>query len=359
MRLIPTWTHSVIVSITLVSGSTGLALADGTLSSSNRAGNDLGGQMQALLGQERAAVGAIGAGRLQQLTALPVRKAAPAADEAVAAQAVATQAVATQAVAAQVVVAQVVGAQAVVAQVVVAQAVAQRAVAGGQGSAVAAKVQPALVAATVPEQPTRPAATDAARAVVVLATVRPALVSDAAAKPASFWELLTHPQQPGARAADPVAPDVPGVDYSVGWLASQPAVKGDANWECLARALYFEARGESVKGQFAVGEVVLNRVDSGLYPRSICGVVNQGSRYACQFSFICDGHADRIHEPAIYQQVGKIAALLIAGAPRTLTDGATHFRTGAVMPSWARRFTQTAKIGAHYFHRQPMRLASD
>lgn len=325
MRLIRTWTHRVIVIMTLASGSTGLVFADGTISTSNRSvGNlagSLGGQMQALLGQEHAAVGAVEAGHLQQLTAPAVSKVAP-----------------------------------VPALPPVVVAAKQT---GGQTGAAMAKAQPVVVAETKvqPRQPTAAAPDPAAP--IVLASARPV-----EAKPADFWHLLTSPQQPGtetaaqAKTAAQARPVQPGLQYSASWLATQPVAHGDANWECLAKALYFEARGETVKGQFAVGEVVLNRVDSGLYPRSICGVVNQGSRYACQFSFICDGHADRIHEPAIYQQVGKIAALLIAGAPRSLTDGATHFRTGAVMPTWARRFPQTAKIGAHYFHRQPIRLAS-
>lgn len=151
--------------------------------------------------------------------------------------------------------------------------------------------------------------------------------------------------------------DAPGalktVSYDPAWLASQPAAKGGEEWQCLAQALYFEARGETLKGQFAVAEVILNRVKNKNYPSTICGVVYQGSRKGCQFSFVCDGHADKIREQAAYVRAGKIARLMVDGAPRTLTQGATHFHTRNVRPRWAKRFPQTAAIGAHLFYRQP------
>ena len=144
-------------------------------------------------------------------------------------------------------------------------------------------------------------------------------------------------------------------------LGAMPAASGGAEWQCLAEALYFEARGETTKGIFAVGEVILNRVDSGNYPNTICGVVNQGTgrRYACQFTYTCDGNDERIGEPAAYARVGKVAKLLIEGAPRDLTAGATHYHTRAVSPRWARRFPQTAQIGSHLFYREPTRTASN
>lgn len=150
-------------------------------------------------------------------------------------------------------------------------------------------------------------------------------------------------------------------EYSRAYLASVPRQSGGAQWACLTEALYFEARGETVRGLFAVGEVILNRVDSNAYPNSLCGVINQGTgrKHACQFSYTCDGHAEVIHEPAAYTKVGKIARILIDGAPRNLTSGATHYHTKAVSPSWARRFPRTATIGFHYFYRQPSRSASN
>ena len=78
---------------------------------------------------------------------------------------------------------------------------------------------------------------------------------------------------------------------------------------CLAKAIYFEARGEPVKGQQLVAQVVLNRVDSEYYPDTICDVVYQNDhlKNACQFSFACDDVPDRIDEAAAYRLAKKIA----------------------------------------------------
>lgn len=152
-----------------------------------------------------------------------------------------------------------------------------------------------------------------------------------------------------------------GVLYDREFLASQPSVDGNSEWECFAQALYFEARGETVRGMFAVGEVILNRVDSDAYPDTLCDVIHQGTgrKYACQFTYTCDGHAEVIGEPNSWERVGKIAYMLMDGAPRDLTGGATHYHTKAVSPSWAQRFPRTASIGSHYFYRQPVRTASN
>ncbi len=145
------------------------------------------------------------------------------------------------------------------------------------------------------------------------------------------------------------------VEYDRNYISALPAATGGDQWACLAKALYFEARGESVKGQFAVAEVILNRVDSGKYPNSVCAVVGQGAnrRNGCQFSYMCDGRADNIREKAAYANVAKIARLMLDGAPRALTAGATHFHTTNIRPRWAKRFPNTAKIGSHLFYRQP------
>jgi spore germination cell wall hydrolase CwlJ-like protein len=145
------------------------------------------------------------------------------------------------------------------------------------------------------------------------------------------------------------------VQYSRKWLDAQPRANGGEAWSCLTEALYFEARGESVKGQFAVAEVILNRKDSSRFPTSVCGVVRQGTgkRYQCQFTYTCDGHKEVIREPAAYQRAGKIAALMLKGANRALTKGATHYHTRAVNPRWARKFPRTTTIGVHHFYRMP------
>ncbi|KFI31617.1 hypothetical protein CG51_05665 [Haematobacter missouriensis] len=148
------------------------------------------------------------------------------------------------------------------------------------------------------------------------------------------------------------------VRYDTSWLDEQPKANGDANWRCLAKAVYFESRGEPLQGQFAVAEVILNRVENQQWPNSICGVVKQG----CQFSFMCDGTPDHIAERKAYERAGKIARLMLDGAPRQLTYGATFFHTVHVKPGWSRKMARTTLIGDHLFYRLPgatQRVAAD
>jgi hypothetical protein len=158
----------------------------------------------------------------------------------------------------------------------------------------------------------------------------------------------------------PAEPTVAAPSMLGAAVAAAPQMSG-SEWECLSEALYFEARGESLTGVVAVAEVILNRVDSPDYPNSVCGVVNQGGQglYNCQFTYNCDGRSDAINERAAWFAVGKVASYMLNGAPRTLTNGATHYHTLAVHPSWANRFPRTATIGYHHFYRQPTRTASN
>jgi spore germination cell wall hydrolase CwlJ-like protein len=153
------------------------------------------------------------------------------------------------------------------------------------------------------------------------------------------------------RGAKSDTPAVPEVSYSYEFLASLPAPTGDEQWQCLTKALYFEARGETLKGQFAVAEVILNRVASPRYPNTVCGVVEQGGNGGCQFSYHCDGSRDVMHDAAAADVAARIARVMLDGAPRTLTFGATHFHTRAVSPNWSHTFERTASIGAHLFYK--------
>lgn len=148
--------------------------------------------------------------------------------------------------------------------------------------------------------------------------------------------------------------------YSVATLDALPTAKGGNEWRCLSEALYFEARGETVKGMFAVAEVILNRVDDPRYPSSVCGVVNQGTgqKFRCQFTYTCDGRPEHIGDKRTFQRIGKISRLMLDGAARRLTGGATHYHTRAVRPKWSKVFPKTATIGEHIFYKEPSRLAS-
>lgn len=163
----------------------------------------------------------------------------------------------------------------------------------------------------------------------------------------------------GDRLAGYVARPETGIEYSRGWLEQQQVSGSDKQTECLAEALYFEARGESVRGQFAVAEVIMNRVDSPEFPNTVCGVIHQGTgkKFQCQFTYTCDGNSVHIANQQAYGQVSKVARLMVGGAPRELTDGATFYHTRAVSPRWSRVFARTTSIGVHHFYRKPTQVS--
>jgi spore germination cell wall hydrolase CwlJ-like protein len=128
----------------------------------------------------------------------------------------------------------------------------------------------------------------------------------------------------------------------------------DREKRCLAEAVYFESRSEPEEGQAAVAQVVLNRVQSGLYPASICGVVYQNrSHYkACQFSFACEGRSLRITEQAAWTTAVRVATEVMEGRTYISDVGrSTHYHTNYVRPRWARALTKMDVIGRHIFYR--------
>jgi spore germination cell wall hydrolase CwlJ-like protein len=165
---------------------------------------------------------------------------------------------------------------------------------------------------------------------------------------AELTALAIGPQPPTAQK-----PTGSALQYTDTFLATLPAPTGGADWECLRKAIYFEARGESIRGEFAVAEVILNRVDSPLFPKTICGVVEQAGHGACAFSWVCDSYSDVMHDPVSADRAGRIAWAMLNGGPRMLTAGATFFHTRNVRPDWNNEVVETAAIGAHVFYRQP------
>lgn len=124
--------------------------------------------------------------------------------------------------------------------------------------------------------------------------------------------------------------------------------------KCLAEAVYFEARGEPVRGQIAVAQVVVNRALSGYYPTTVCGVVYQNSRryLACQFTFACDRVRDVVTEPEQWDRAKKIAKAMLDGRlwlPEV--DRSTHYHATYVRPYWVREMKKMYKTGLHVFYR--------
>ena len=125
--------------------------------------------------------------------------------------------------------------------------------------------------------------------------------------------------------------------------------------DCLATAIYFEARGETAKGQKAVAEVVLARTRVPGRPKTVCGVVYEGStrRTGCQFSFTCDGISDRVGNKDAWRQANRIAANVMrtGGRVNAVAGGATFYHADYVNPRWASRMVKVAEIGTHIFYR--------
>jgi spore germination cell wall hydrolase CwlJ-like protein len=124
--------------------------------------------------------------------------------------------------------------------------------------------------------------------------------------------------------------------------------------KCLAEAVYFEARGEAVRGQIAVAQVVLNRAFSGKYPETVCGVVyqNKHRHLACQFTFACDNNKDVIREPDMWERAHKISKAMLDGQlwlPEV--DKSTHYHAYWVRPSWVNEMKRMYKTGVHTFYR--------
>ena len=130
---------------------------------------------------------------------------------------------------------------------------------------------------------------------------------------------------------------------------------------CMAVAIYFEARAEPLAGQIAVANVIVNRVMADQYPDNVCEVITQGRlgskptdrvrRNQCQFSFYCDGKSDAPKDEAAFRYAIDIASNILGGFWLDPTDGATHYHSIDVSPSWAKTMTKVVRIENHIFYK--------
>ncbi len=127
--------------------------------------------------------------------------------------------------------------------------------------------------------------------------------------------------------------------------------------QCMAEAIYYEARSERLAGQMAVAEVVLNRVRHRAYPNTVCDVVYQGSERTtgCQFTFTCDGSMARAPYGRGWERSQLVAEHALMGFARPVTNRATHYHTTEVDPYWNDNLVRTRRIGSHIFYRFPNR----
>lgn len=156
-----------------------------------------------------------------------------------------------------------------------------------------------------------------------------------------------------------LTPAVPAVAQTAGaaapYVASRDPAEFEQSLECLAQAVYYEARNQSADGQRAVAQVVLNRVRHPSYPNSVCGVVFQGSERVtgCQFTFTCDGSMYNGIEPGAWERAEQIARAALSGSVYRPVGLALNYHTNSIRPYWAPSLERQAVIGAHVFYRRP------
>lgn len=152
----------------------------------------------------------------------------------------------------------------------------------------------------------------------------------------------------------------PSIDREAAWLyqngwplnalvdrySTGSALSDEGN--CLATAVYFEARGETVEGQLAVARVVMNRAASGRYPSSWCATVKQ----PWQFSFVRNGQFPSVDANCdAWRKAQAIARLAMSNAVPSVSNDVLWYHANYVAPSWGRRLTRVSQIGAHIFYR--------
>lgn len=175
-------------------------------------------------------------------------------------------------------------------------------------------------------------------------------------------QAVASPTAPQSQPATPVSARtvMPGVQFVSASEMSAPLIRLqekalEAERRCLAAGIYFEARGESTMGQLAVAEVILNRVESGEYPDSICGVVYQGAKRhnSCQFSFACDGKVEVPHNRLAWRKSQRLARYIMSGQLRREIVGQSLFyHADYVRPAWSQHMVEVAKVGKHIFYRK-------
>ena len=165
--------------------------------------------------------------------------------------------------------------------------------------------------------------------------------------------------KPVSAAQPTVTPDLLAAYVASGYEpTAKRAEVANAERDCLAQAIYHEARGESAAGQLAVANVIVNRARSDKYPSSLCGVIYQGAnqgRYRCQFTFACDGRGDAPGERQAWARSMALAKDVYAEYATgeeigAVPDSVLFYHTTNVRPSWSYTFSRVAEVGSHIFY---------
>ncbi|PXA99059.1 hypothetical protein DMC47_05625 [Nostoc sp. 3335mG] len=242
------------------------------------------------------------------------------------------------------------------------------------------RTQPALGAVDVPLAPGQQKLTDALLANYVhrQQQLRAVDVTEAGPQPPLSTELLMGYiargslgggntalsaidsfMKPVAAPQPTVTPDLLAAYVESGYQPTEKRLEvANSERECLAQAIYHEARGESAAGQLAVANVIVNRARSNKYPSSLCGVIYQGAnngRYRCQFTFACDGRDDSPGERQAWARSMALARDVYAEYATgeeigAIPDSALFYHTTNVRPSWSHTYSRVAAVGAHIFY---------
>ncbi|MHB0776284.1 cell wall hydrolase [Halomonas sp. WWR20] len=163
-------------------------------------------------------------------------------------------------------------------------------------------------------------------------------------------EVLEQRAEAGERPAPSVLITPPGVQ-AVDPAGTAPL---DDAITCLARSIYWEAKGQGEADMAAVANVVMNRLSHAEFPKTVCDVVTQGSEQGrCQFSWWCDGRPDSVQEESSYTRAKEVARKALNQQLPDRTDGAMYFHGRGITPSWASEFVKTYETDVHAFYRPP------
>lgn len=164
---------------------------------------------------------------------------------------------------------------------------------------------------------------------------------------------------PAARPEPDLNPSMLSAYVETGYQPMAKRVElANAERDCLAQAIYHEARGESEVGQMAVANVIVNRARSGKFPATLCGVIYQNADkgyHRCQFTFACDGRTDAPGERRAWARSADLAKSVYVefalGEPVGAVPGsALYYHTTNVNPSWSNTYNTVAQIGSHIFY---------
>ena len=138
------------------------------------------------------------------------------------------------------------------------------------------------------------------------------------------------------------------------YLTDTSMTNGEKALRCMTQAVYYEAGFEPIAGRYAVAQVILNRMRHPAFPKSVCGVIYQGSnKPGCQFSFACDGSLLRAPSAKAWAEARRVAQAVLAGTVTSAVGMATHYHADYVSPYWAPKLHKITQTGAHIFYRWP------